>query len=157
MELSPANLEKLGAYIKCIRIGSGWSDYNKAVGFYVPQEYDALSETSKDEQSQALGVRVSVYSSDRAVFFPNGTLPSWLSEACLTAGNLTVPIQQCDYERLFSEPAPPRVTNRTENIVTIEYEISDGENSAWVGHCSPDCLVLQLANHCLLYRSSRIL
>lgn len=127
-----ANLYLLGVYLKCIRIGSGWSELNKAASFYVSKEFDATSSTSKQDQAQALGVVVNVYSSDRAVFFPNGKLPSWLPEVCLTPGNLTNP-SECDFERLFSTPAPPRVANRVMNVNTIEMWIGNGTSVAMVG------------------------
>lgn len=133
LENSIANMQQLGIYLKCIRVGTGWNERNKAFSFYVPQQYDATSGTSKDDQAASLGVEVSIYSSDRALFLPNATLPSWLPDACLlTPGNLTISSQQCDYERLFSEPPPSLVANRTRNVNTIEYWIGDGTNSAWV-------------------------
>lgn len=160
MENSLANLQLFGFYTKCIRIGSGWSELNKAASFYVPYAYDAMSKTSKEEQCQflttfyqgdhghednmcptslwcmltvtiaeSLGVEVTIYSSDRAVFFLNGTIPSWLPPACLTAGNLTNP-SECDFDRLFSEPAPPLVADRVMNVNTIEMLMANGVNNS---------------------------
>ena len=55
-------------YTKCIRTGSGWNETNKHAGFFVEGAYNPRMNKSGP------GVSVDVYSSDRAVFLPNGKL-----------------------------------------------------------------------------------
>ena len=126
------SLDVMGVYTKCIRVGSGWNILNKKASFYVPKAYDASSRTGKQAQADSLGVEVTIYSTDKAVFLPNGTLPSWMPKTCWsTAGNLTNP-NICNWDRLFSEPAPLAVANRTTNVNTVEMMIGDGTNASMV-------------------------
>ena len=115
-----------GNYTKCIRLGKGWSDLNKKASFSAPGAYDAVSE------KQGPGVDVDIYSSDRAVFLPNGTLPSWLPAACLSDESRNGSLlnqTHCDWKRLFATDPTSPVANRTENVTTIEMNYQDGKSS----------------------------
>ena len=111
-----------GNYTKCIRTGSGWGDANKKASFSVSGAYDAVT------QKQGPGVSVEIYSSDRAVFFPNGTLPSNVPAACLTKGsvlNRTV----CNWDKIFTTDLTSPIFNRTQNVNTIEMKMDNGNLS----------------------------
>jgi hypothetical protein len=119
-----------GNYTKCIRIGSGWSASNKKASFFVPGPYAVeLGQPEIDiVKMPGPGVSVNIYSSDRAVFFPNGMHPSWLPSACLANG--TVPsTSNCDWDRIFTTPQSSPVANRTSNVNTIEMTIDKGLSS----------------------------
>lgn len=109
-------------YTKCIRTGSGWSDVNKKTHFSVPGAFDTVSKT------QGPDVNVDIYSSDRAVFLPNGTLPSWLPSQCL-ARNGAINKTTCDWNRLFTTDISPEIANRTQFINTIEFNMDNGNFS----------------------------
>lgn len=109
-------------YTKCIRTGAGWSDVNKKTNFFVPGAYDTVSKT------QGPDVRVDIYSSDRAVFLPNGTLPSWLPSACLARGG-ALNSTHCDWDRLFTTNISPDLANRTQYVNTIEFNMDNGNFS----------------------------
>lgn len=111
-----------GNYTKCVRTGSGWSNENYKASFSVP---GAFSTASKRQQP---GVSVDIYSSDRAVFFPNGTLPSWLPSACLSRAGL-VNRTNCDWERLFTTDPAPGMANRTQHVNTLEFTMKTGNFS----------------------------
>ena len=95
-------------YTKCIRTGAGWSDVNKKTNFFVP--------------GKGSGVTVDIYSSDRAVFLPNGTLPSWLPNACLARGG-ALNRTTCDWNRLFTTNLSSDLANRTQYVNTIEFQM----------------------------------
>ena len=109
-------------YTKCIRTGSGWSDVNKQTNFFVPGAYDTIS------KKQGPSVAVDIYASDRAVFLPNGTLPSWLPKVCLARGG-ALNRTTCDWNRLFTTNISPDVANRTQYVNTIEFQMSNGNYS----------------------------
>ena len=73
-------------------------------------------------------VSIDVYSSDRAVFFHNGILPSWLPPACLADGSVPGTID-CDWDRIFTTPGSSLEANRTSNVNTIEMAVGDGRQS----------------------------
>ncbi|KAK3701430.1 hypothetical protein LTR37_015528 [Vermiconidia calcicola] len=107
-----------GNYTKCIRVGQGWSTTNKQATFYAAETYNFA--TQKEEP----GIDITVYSSDRAVFFPNGTLPSWVPPACLSNRpvlNNTI----CDWDKIFTTDPTSPIANRTENVNTIEFKTFD--------------------------------
>lgn len=100
------------SYTKCVRKGHGWSADNKEVTFSIHgvQNYDT--------NSTAPGVDVEVFTSDKAAFFKNNVLPSWLPSACIDSGYVP-PSINCDWDRVF-ENADEDLSNRTQNVVTIE-------------------------------------
>lgn len=110
-------------YTKCIRTGAGWSDLNKHTSFSAAGGYDTTT--------KRLGpsIDVNIYSSDRAVFLPNGTLPSWFPAACLAQYGTRVNTTTCDWNRLFTTDVPPDVANRTQYVNTIEYNMQIGNQS----------------------------
>lgn len=114
----------LGTYTKCMRVGGGWNETNRMAKFNIEGKYDA-----DDRDRQTPGIDVTIYSSDRVAYFPNGVIPSWLPQACLSNGtrlNTTF----CDWNRLFTvDPASP-VANRSINVNTIEYLMEEGDISA---------------------------
>jgi len=68
----------------------------------------------------ALGAEVSILSSDRAYFFENNTVPSWLPSACFELGNVPSSVHS-DWDRLFSDAcADEKLLDRMKNIMTIE-------------------------------------
>lgn len=110
-------------YTKCIRTGTGWNPANKKTYFDIPGSYN---ETRK---RQGPGVTVDIYSSDRAVFLPNDTLPSWFPKACLNVERLNG-TANCDWNRFFDpSTSPPDLANRTEHVNTIEYKMTSGNTS----------------------------
>ena len=111
-----------GWYTKCIQTGSGWSRANKKASFSVQGAYDV------NQKALGPGVDVTVYSSDRAVFFPNGNYPSW-AKPCVVPGyrlNQTV----CDWDRIFSPDPDSPVLNRTQNVNTMEYTLQKTNGSS---------------------------
>ncbi len=114
-----------GSYTKCIRVGSGWSQENKKVKFQTEQVWNP------DTSNMDSGVDITVYTSDKAAFFPNGVLPSWLPSACLTDGpvlNRTM----CPWERMFTADPKSDVYNRTQHVTTIEFfAAQDGRNTTF--------------------------
>jgi len=103
-----------GIYTKCVRTGSGWSTDNKRLGFTISGVQDYNTDTVAPD------VEVSIFSSDRAQFFANGTLPSWLPSVCLDAGDVPSSVD-CDWDRLFSsDDADEKLLERMRNIMTIE-------------------------------------
>jgi hypothetical protein len=109
-------------YTKCIRTGSGWSNMNKKAKFSASGEYDTIT------RRQGPGVTVDIFSSDRAVFLPNGTLPSWFPGACIAPGG-KVNSTSCDWNRLFTADIVPDLANRTQNVNTIEFNMRKGNFS----------------------------
>lgn len=113
-----------GVYTKCMQVGSGWGELNKKASFGVFGKYD-----ESDEQKVTPGVNVTIYSSEKVAYLPNGTLPSWLPPVCLS-NSTKLNSTHCDWTRLFTvDPESPMV-NRSVNINTIEYLTYDGESSA---------------------------
>jgi hypothetical protein len=111
-------------YTRCIRTGSGWNAANKNTNFAAQGVYNAAT------KRLGPGVTVDIWSSDRAVFLRNGTLPSWFPEACLSTRRLNS--TNCDWDRFFDpSTSPPNLANRTENPITIEYTMQ-GSNSSVV-------------------------
>ena len=109
-------------YARCIRTGSGWSGANKKTNFAAPGVYKAAT------KRQGPGVTVEIWSSDRAVFLPNNTLPTWFPESCLNPKKLNG--TTCDWNRFFDpSTSPPELVNRTENAVTMEYTMQGGNSS----------------------------
>lgn len=103
-----------GIYTKCVRTGSGWSADNKQLGFTISGLQDYRTDTVAPD------VEVSIFSSDRAQFFENGTLPSWLPSACLEPGDVPS-LVNCDWDRLFSsDDADEKLLERMKNVMTIE-------------------------------------
>jgi len=101
-------------FTKCVRVGSGWSDLNEVTGFAIAGEYDdTMSVTSP-------GVGFSIFSSDKAQFFPNNTFPSWLPPDCLVDGQVPSTTVYCDWEKLFQTETDTYLYNRTQNVTTIE-------------------------------------
>lgn len=68
-----------GIYTKCMQVGSGWGEGNKQASFSIQGKYDPQS-----RGKVTAGVDVTIYSSERVAYFPNGTLPSWLPSVCLS-------------------------------------------------------------------------
>ena len=110
-------------YTKCIRTGTGWSEMNKKASFSAAGEYNTIT------RRQGPGVTVDIFSSDRAVFLPNGTLPSWFPGACLAPGGRKVNSTTCDWNRLFTTDITPDLANRTQNVNTIEFNMRNGNFS----------------------------
>jgi hypothetical protein len=101
-------------FTKCLRVGSGWGGLNKATGFTIAGEYDDTTNSTSPD------VEFSIFSSDKAQFFPNNIYPSWLPPECLKDGQVPSTTGYCDWERLFhTEPDAP-LYNRTQNVTTIE-------------------------------------
>jgi hypothetical protein len=101
-------------FTKCVRVGSGWSELNEATGFTIAGEYDdTMTSTSP-------GVKFSIFSSDKAQFFPNNTFPSWLPPDCLQDGQVPSTTVYCDWEKLFHTETDAYLYNRTQNVTTIE-------------------------------------
>lgn len=101
-------------YTKCIRLGTGWSRKNKKASFVVPGIYNTT-------------IKVEAYSSDRAVFFHNNKLPSWLPAECLE--DSTSSHSGCDWERFFTTDETVPLFNRTQNVITIEMKVSNDDES----------------------------
>ena len=121
LSLTPiAPFTSSGNYTKCIRTGSGWSENNKQATFSV----EGMVDTSR-RNNTGPSVDVQIYSSDKAAFLPNGTLPEWLPEACLT-NSTALNRTNCDWERLFTVDEKSSIANRSANINTIEYTMRDG-------------------------------
>ena len=112
----------LGNFTKCIRTGSGWSSANADLAFSIA----GLSNSSLSD-NQGPNVDVRVFSSDKAVFLPNGALPEWLPQGCLRNGSVPANTD-CDWDRLFST-SNPATTNRELNINTIEYSMRGADES----------------------------
>jgi hypothetical protein len=120
----------VGYYTKCVRKGHGWSAENKEAAFSIRgvQDYNANS-TSAD-------VDVEIFTSDKAAFFKDNVLPSWLPSDCIRSG-LVDSSMNCDWDRLFAE-TDDDLLNRTQNVVTIEmsqlgnYEGQDGRSTVSV-------------------------
>lgn len=68
-----------GTYTKCMQVGNGWGEGNKQAYFGVQGKYDP-----EERDKVTPGVDVTIYSSEKVAYFPNGTLPSWLPEVCLS-------------------------------------------------------------------------
>jgi hypothetical protein len=101
-------------FTKCVRVGSGWSELNEETGFTIAGEYDdTMNSTSP-------GVDFSIFSSDKAQFFPNNTFPSWLPPDCLIEGQVPSTTVYCDWEKLFQTDPGAYLYNRTQNVTTIE-------------------------------------
>jgi hypothetical protein len=103
-----------GKYTRCIRTGPGWNAQNRHVRFYTEKPWNW------DLGRWDPGVNIDFYSSDKAVFFPNGQIPSWIPPACLNGGplmNNTI----CPWERIFTTDPSSPMFNRTQNVNTIEY------------------------------------
>ena len=112
-----------GNYTKCIQTGSGWNPNNKRARFYTEKLYNP------DTQRLDPGVDITVYSSHRAAFFPNGTLPTWLPAGCLTDGpvlNKTI----CNWDRVFTTDETDPIFNRTQNLNTVEFYMADKNGSS---------------------------
>jgi hypothetical protein len=101
-------------FTKCVRVGSGWSKLNEATGFTIAGEYDDTTNGTSP------GVEISIFSSDKAQFFPNNTFPSWLPPACLQDGQVPSTTVYCDWEKLFHTETDAYLYNRTQNVTTIE-------------------------------------
>jgi len=73
-------------------------------------------------------VEFSIFSSDKAQFFKNNKPPSWLPSECLKSG--TVPATAyCDWERLFDTGPNEQLYNRTQNVLTTEMSIKQGNTN----------------------------
>lgn len=110
---SPLNPDtSVGNYTKCVRKGEGWSADNKEAAFSIRgvQDYNT-NDTAPD-------VDVMIFTSDKAAFFENNVLPSWLPSDCIASGTVPSSIN-CDWDRLFAE-SDANLSNRTQNVVTIE-------------------------------------
>lgn len=114
-----------GNYTRCIRTGPGWNDGNSQVGFSINGSYHADSETTDP------AVNVTIFSSDQAIFFDNGTIPSWLSPGCLPNGTVAANTS-CDWDRLFTIVPDPLVANRSQSANTIEMTIPSGSGTSIV-------------------------
>jgi hypothetical protein len=101
-----------GYYTKCVRVGNGWSADNKAASFSIRgvQDYNA--------NTTAPDVDVNIFTSDKAAFFQNNVMPSWLPSACINSDPVPSSVD-CDWDRLFAE-TDDGLSNRTQNVVTIE-------------------------------------
>ena len=112
-----------GVYLKCIRIGSGWSDTNKRATFSAAGAYDPV--TGK----RGPDVNVNIFASDRAVFFPDGKMPDSVPPACFNDGpvlNKTI----CNWDKIFTTDPSDEMANRTQNLNTIEFHIDNGTLAA---------------------------
>jgi hypothetical protein len=115
----------VGYYTKCVRKGSGWSVDNKGAAFSIRGVEDYNKNTTLAD------VDVEIFTSDKAAFFKDNVLPSWLPSACIESGPVPSSIN-CDWDRLFSD-TDDDLFNRTRNVVTIEmsqlgnYEGQDGK------------------------------
>lgn len=107
-----------GTYTKCIRIGKGWSHDNKEASFIIVGERNYTTNLTSP------GVNVSITSSDKAQFFENGEIPSWLPTECLQAGPVPSTVD-CDWDALFDTDPSADLYNRTQNVVTIEMSNRD--------------------------------
>lgn len=107
-------------YTKCIRAGEGWSSRNKHYDFTILGEHDNRTGSFSPD------VGVSIFSSDKAQFFKDGILPSWLPPECLIEGQLPASVG-CDWDRLFETHAQSDVFNRTQNVTTIEMLTKSGK------------------------------
>ncbi|KAM0703595.1 hypothetical protein Q7P35_009534 [Cladosporium inversicolor] len=108
--LNPYTLEEY--YTKCVRVGHGWSTDNKEAAFSIRGVQDYNADTSAPD------IDVEIFTSDKAAFFKNNVLPSWLPSACIESGPVSSSIN-CDWDRIFGEPDVD-LLNRTQNVVTIE-------------------------------------
>lgn len=102
----------VGYYTKCVRAGSGWSTDNKAASFSIRGVHDYNTNTTAPD------IDVEIFTSDKAAFFKDNVMPSWLPSACIEPGSVP-PTIDCDWERLFAE-SDDDLFNRTQNVVTIE-------------------------------------
>lgn len=125
LRYTPLNANtSFGTYTKCIQVGNGWGDANKWAQFQVMGKYD---ENQRDRVTP--GVDVTIYSSEKAVYFQDGTLPSWLPEVCLT-NSTRLNQTNCDWNRMFTVDPESPMANRSVNLNTIEYVMYDGNSSA---------------------------
>lgn len=111
-----------GVYTKCIRTGDGWSPQNKEVGFTLRGERDYTT----NAVSPDLGF--SIFTSDKAQFFENGTFPSWLPSECLQEGQVPSSVE-CDWDRLFDVDPSSDLANRTQNVFTTEMTINGNNDN----------------------------
>ena len=100
------------SYTKCLRKGPGWSTDNKEAAFSIRGVQDYNTNTTAPD------VDVEIFTSDKAAFFKDNVLPSWLPTACVESGPVPSSID-CDWDRLFAE-RDDDLFNRTQNVVTIE-------------------------------------
>ena len=102
-----------GNFTKCLRVGDGWSADNKQVNFVLHGFNDSTN------AARVPDVIVNVTTSDKAQFFADGVLTSWLPPACLDP-RLVPSSVICDWDRLFYTDPDDHLFNRTQNVVTIE-------------------------------------
>lgn len=96
-----------GSYTKCMQVGSGWGDKNKVAFFDTYGKYD---EEWVDNLSP--GLDVTIYASEKVAYLPNGTIPSWMPNACLT-NSTALNSTNCDWERFFTVDSDSPMVNRS--------------------------------------------
>lgn len=102
-----------GNFTKCVKVGSGWNELNKELNFTIVGEHNYTTNVTSP------GVEFSIYSSDQAQFFENGTYLSWLPSDCLQAGQVPT-TAECNWDKLFYTSRFADLYNRTQNVISIE-------------------------------------
>lgn len=97
-------------YTKCIQDGGGWGPHTLYANFTVAGTYDIQDATIEPS------VQYEVFSSDRVAFLANGSMPSGVSQDCITAGQVPEGTE-CDWDALFDARAP--TDNVKTNVTTL--------------------------------------
>ena len=114
----------LGHYTKCIQIGTGWGSTTANTTFSIPRGGGA-----NKNDSTLTDISVNIYSSDRAVFIPNGALP-WLPAQCLQSGAANRNLS-CDWDRLFAVDPMSPTAHRSIYHNTWEFSVSNASISSY--------------------------
>ena len=105
------------SFTKCVRVGRGWSESNRATNFTIAGERNDTTNVASP------GVEFSIFSSDKAQFFMDNKFPSWLPSECLQPRDVPLTTVFCDWERLFHTEPDAYLYNRTQDVTTIEMSI----------------------------------
>jgi hypothetical protein len=124
------NAMSSGNFTKCVRVGSGWSELNRYTNFTIAGEHDNTTNVTTPS------VKFSIFSSDKAQFFANNILPSWLPLECLQRGDVPSTTVYCDWDRLFHTDPDAVLYNRTQNVTTIEMSTKQANTNNTDGQLS---------------------
>lgn len=105
----------IGNYTRCISIGAGWNDEYKSASFNMAGYY-------REEGVLSPNINVTIHSSPRAAFLPNGDLSSDLLQAGFTSDCLGErPPATCNWDTSWDDGLNDELWSRSRDITTWEF------------------------------------
>ncbi|KAL9064466.1 MAG: hypothetical protein Q9157_007824 [Trypethelium eluteriae] len=114
-------------YTKCFRAGQGWNETNKLYEFSLPP----ISNNATTESFSAGRTAVSVYFSDKAVYFNETTDFGSGIAACYSdsRANNGQSAASCDWDKIFNTDMPGFLQNSSNSVLNTEYYLASAAST----------------------------